>query len=361
MKIFQVITLAYLGGAQSVVINLIKEAVNEGHEVFVLSEQNGPMWDQIPDEVIKIRIKNLQRSINPLKDLSVMFSLYKAYKKHKPDVIHLHSSKIGLLGRLIFPSEKIIYTVHGFDSIRIAFKKFLPLERLLQSRTKHIVGVSNYDLEMMTKERISKNTSVIYNGLVDWANVEPSSTNKVLVQCIKKLCELKEDGFFIVLATARLSPQKRFETFRSVAKEFEMEKIKFVWVGNQYLPEDLPQNLICLGNVPNAYILLKYIDLFMLPSNYEGLPMSIIEALAYGRPVVASNVGGIGEILNASNGFAVSNNVADFVSRIEYYKNNVIEYAKASIAARKCYEDHFTIDKMYGKYLTLYNNIFYGN
>lgn len=359
MKIFQVITLADLGGAQSVVINLVKEAINEGHEVFVLSEESGPMWDEIPDTVNKIRIKNLHRAINPFKDLSVMFSLYKAYKKHMPDIIHLHSSKIGLLGRLIFPSEKIIYTVHGFDSIRIAFKKFLPLERFLQSRAKHIVGVSNYDLEMMTKERISKNTSVVYNGLVDWVNVEPSSTNKVLFQGIEKLCQLKKDGFFIVLATARLSPQKRFETFRSVAKEFEKEKVIFVWVGNQYLPEDLPQNLICLGNVPNAYFILKYIDLFMLPSNYEGLPMSIIEALAYGKPVVASNVGGISEILNGRNGFAVNNNVEDFVCKIDYYKKNILEYENASIEARNSYEDYFTIDKMYKKYLSLYNNIFY--
>jgi len=357
MKIFQVITLAYLGGAQSVVINLVKEAVNEGHEVFVLSEEDGPMWDQIPEEAIKIKIKNLQRSIHPLKDLSVMFSLYKTYTKYKPDVIHLHSSKIGLLGRLVFPSKKIIYTVHGFDSIRIAFKKFLPLERLLQSRTRHIVGVSNYDLQMMSQEGISKNTSVVYNGLVDCTNFKPSPTNEILTESVDKLCKLKEDGFFIILAIARLSPQKRFETFQSVAKEFEKEKVKFVWVGNQYQPENLPQNLICLGNVPTAYFLLKYIDLFMLPSNYEGLPMSIIEALAYGKPVVASNVGGIGEILNGKNGFAVSNDTNEFVSKIQFYINNALEYQNASADARKSYVNHFTLDKMYRKYSVLYNTI----
>lgn len=357
MRIFQVITLAYLGGAQSVVINLVKEAVNEGHEVFVLSEEEGPMWEQIPEGAIKIKIKNLQRSIDPFKDLSVIFSLHKVYKKYKPDVIHLHSSKIGLLGRLAFPSKKIIYTVHGFDSIRIAFKKFLPLERLLQSRTRHIVGVSNYDLQMMSQERIFKNTCVVYNGLVDWTNFEPSSTNEILNQGIEKLQKFKEEGFFIILATARLSPQKRFETFESVAKEFEKEKVKFVWVGNQYQPENLPENLVCFGNVPTAYFLLKYIDLFMLPSNYEGLPMSIIEALAYGKPVVASNVGGIGEILNEKNGFAVNNDINEFISKIEFYRSNILEYQNASTAARKSYEDHFTLDKMYKKYLALYNTI----
>ncbi|OCB70569.1 hypothetical protein B0A79_00605 [Flavobacterium piscis] len=357
MKIFQVVTLAYLGGAQSVVINLVTEAIKDGHQVFVLSEQNGPMWDQIPESAIKIKIKNLQRSINLFKDLSVMFSLYKLYRKHKPDVIHLHSSKIGLLGRLIFPSKKIVYTVHGFDSIRIAFKKFLPLERLLQYRTRHIVGVSNYDLEMMSKERIFKNTSVIYNGLLDWTNFEPSSTNEILNQSIDELRRLKEEDFFIILATARLTPQKRFETFQSVAEEFVNEKVKFVWVGNQYQPKDLPENLICLGNIPTACYLLKYIDLFMLPSNYEGLPMSIIEALAYGKPVIASNVGGIGEILNEKNGFALNNNVSDFVNKIKFYRDSASEYERASIAARKSYEDQFTLDKMYRKYLSLYNTI----
>lgn len=359
MKIFQVITLAELGGAQSVVINLVKEAVKDGHEVFVLSEHNGPMWDEFPEGIVKIKIKNLHRKINFLKELSVIFSLNKAYNKYKPDIIHLHSSKIGLLGRLIFPSEKIIYTVHGFDSIRTAFKKFLPLERLLQKRTKHIVGVSKYDLEIMNEERIVKNTSVVYNGLVDAINAEPSTTNEMLLQSIQQLHDLKKEGFFIVLAIARLSPQKRFETFRSVAKAFEKTNVKLVWVGNQYLPDDLPQNLICLGNIPNAHFLLKYIDLFMLPSNYEGLPMSIIEALAYGKPVIASNVGGISEILNGSNGFAVNNTVEAFVDKIEYFKNDLIEYQKACKMARNSYEDHFTVDKMYRKYLTLYKSIFY--
>jgi hypothetical protein len=169
MKILQAITLADLGGAQSVLINLCTCLINDGHEVIVVSELEGQMWDILPDDIKKIKIKNLQRSIHPLKDLRVILQLRKIYKQYNPDVIHLHSSKMGLLGRLAFPKSKIIYTVHGFDSIRVAYRKFLFFEKLLSRRTKYIIGVSQYDYNNFISEKLSKNNiSYIYNGIIDY-------------------------------------------------------------------------------------------------------------------------------------------------------------------------------------------------
>jgi hypothetical protein len=170
MKILQAITLADLGGAQSVLINLCDCLINDGHEVFIVSEPEGPMWDILPDKVNKIKINSLQRSVHPRKDLEVILQLRKIYRQYKPDVIHLHSSKMGLLGRLAFPKSKIVYTVHGFDSIRVAYRKFLFIEKLLSNRAKYIVGVSRYDYNNFISEKLSEsNISYIYNGVTDYS------------------------------------------------------------------------------------------------------------------------------------------------------------------------------------------------
>jgi hypothetical protein len=170
MKVLQVITLADLGGAQSVLINLSECLINDGHEVIVVSESEGPMWDILPDAIKKIKIKSLQRSIDFWKDLKVVIQLRKIYRQYRPDVIHLHSSKIGLLGRLAFPKSKVVYTVHGFDSIRIAYRKFLLIEKLLSNQAKYIVGVSQYDYNNFISEKLKKdNISYIYNGVTDYS------------------------------------------------------------------------------------------------------------------------------------------------------------------------------------------------
>jgi glycosyltransferase involved in cell wall biosynthesis len=170
MRILQAITLADLGGAQSVLINLSKRLIDDGHEVFIVSEAEGPMWDMLPEKVSKIKIKSLQRSIHLQKDLKVILQLRKIYRQYNPDVVHLHSSKMGLLGRLAFPKSKIVYTVHGFDSIRVAYRKFLFIEKLLSNRAMYIIGVSRYDYNNFMTEKLGEsNISYIYNGVTDYS------------------------------------------------------------------------------------------------------------------------------------------------------------------------------------------------
>lgn len=353
MKIFHVITLADLGGAQSVVLNLVNRLVLDGHEVFVLSELQGPMWDLLDKRVGQIRIKSLQRAISPIKEVKVMAALKKAHRLHKPDVIHLHSSKIGALGRLVFPSSKIVYTVHGFDSIRVAFRKFLPVEKFCQNKCAQIVGVSKYDVEGMKAEGITQNVSCIYNAISDFTRTEIKDQRPDITDFLTKN---KTVGAKIILCIARLSAPKRFDLFCEVAQAFSYDpRFKFVWIGNREVVKDAPENVFCMGEAPDAHQYLKYADVFMLPSNYEGLPMSILEALCYGVPVVASAVGGITEILDGENGFAVQNIKEDFLDAIHQTVNNDEKYLKFSKNARLTYEKSFDIQEMYKKYMNLYS------
>jgi glycosyltransferase involved in cell wall biosynthesis len=165
MKIFQIVTLSELGGAQSVVANL-SNALSKEHEVIVIAgEGDGKMFQLLGENIKTIKLESLRRKISPINELLTIIAFSKLYLKYKPDIIHLHSSKVGILGRLVFPKSKIIYTVHGFDSIRLAYRKFLPIERLLQRRCRAIVAVSHYDEKNLKMERITCNVKCIYNGI----------------------------------------------------------------------------------------------------------------------------------------------------------------------------------------------------
>ncbi|WP_149242257.1 glycosyltransferase [Dyadobacter sp. 32] len=351
MKIFHVITLADLGGAQSVVINLAQESIKDGHQVFVVSEQDGPMWDVLDERIVKIRIPELQRAISPKKEIIVLQKLKQLYRQFKPDLVHLHSSKIGILGRLAFPSKKVLYTVHGFDSIRLAYKIFLPLEKLLKNWVKFIVAVSHYDLRNLNAEGIDGNTVVIHNGIADWPNLQRVGDPDPTYLSLKKI----KESCFVLLSIARLSKPKRFDLFCELAESCKHKRnIKFVWIGNSYTPSDLPPNVICFGELKNAHTYLPLCDVFLLVSDYEGMPMSILESLAYGKPVVASNVGGIGEALDGSNGFAIENTVSAFKEKVLAFEDGTLPYQTFSKAARKSFEEQFTSDVMYQQYKALY-------
>lgn len=112
-----------------------------------------------------------------------------------------------------------------------------------------------------------------------------------------------------------------------------------------------------MGQISLAYQLLKFADVFVLLSNYEGLPMSIIEAMSFGKPVVASNVGGIAELLDGTNGYAVNNDAGEVSEKIEFILENPLQYTSLSQSARETYLEKFTVGHMLTGYDKIYNEI----
>ena len=345
MKILQVITQSELGGAQTVVVQLANNLSKEHDVVLVAGQGDGKMWDMVNDKVVRESCPHLQRSISLKNDFLAAIELRRLYKKYNPDIIHLHSSKAGTLGRIVFPSKKIVYTVHGFDSIRLAFRKFLPIEKCLQYFCKAVVGVSKYDEMNLISEGIKNNVSTVYNGIYvpNCSNISDR--------------EVFNEGKKIILAIARVFPQKKTDLFIDVARL--LPQYNFVWIGNQREVTEfgeLPENCHFLGNIPNAGAFCSKADLLMLPSNYEGLPMVILEAMSFGKPVVASNVGGISEIVrNDINGYAIENNAQLFAEKIQYILENKGVYSKFSQNAFDLFCDKLTVDKMVQGYLDIYN------
>ncbi len=351
MKILQIITLSDLGGAQSVVIELSNAFVKEGHEVLVMSQPNGPMWNLLDNAVKKIPCNFFWRDISLLNDLKAYFFIKKTIKQLKPDVIHLHSSKIGALGRLAtYPlfTKKVVYTIHGFDSVLIAYKKFLPVEKMLKNLCGKIVAVSNYEYENIIKYKI-KNTVAIYNAVSDKNNT--SLLDPKIVNSITAIQKNRK----IIMCVARDARPKRIDLFRELAEK--MTQHCFIWIGNRDEIENKPENLYCLGEINNAGVYFSLADISVLFTDHEAFGLVIIEAFSCSIPVLASNVGGIPELLDESCGYALPNETDQFAKKIEEIFSDAKQYEYMKKSARKKYEDFFTIEKMVKSYANTYNSL----
>lgn len=349
MRIFQVITASEYGGAQTIVADLIK-CFSKEHEVFVLYGGEGEAWSKLGDNFTRIRLNKHRKSIS-LADLITLVKLFYYRFKYRPDVVHLHSSKMGTLGRIAFRKSSIVYTMHGFDSVRKAFPKFMCIEKALGSRVAKFIGICKYDIRCMTEAGIKNDFTLIYNGVEDNSKEIPVAGDELT----NELDRIKSKYSKIVMCIARISHQKRFDLFIEIAKM--MSQYAFVWIGNKDLMPDLPDNVYCLGESHAAYVYLKYANVFILPTNYEGLPISLLEAISFGKPIVASNVCGIPEIVDGCNGFVVENTVEDFVEKIDCILQDEVKEQKMGEAARKTYLEKFTICQMTNAYKAILEKV----
>jgi len=357
MKILHIITNTELGGAQTVCISLANMASDEGNTVAVASMEGGYLWDNLSPSVTRFDIKHMVKPISCVSDIKCYFELKRLINEFSPDIIHLHSSKAAVLGRLAGKKYKrnIVYTVHGFDSIRLQHRFFLPLEKLLQKLCGAVVAVSEYDKKSLLREGITHNVKIIHNGI---------ELKNINIECPFN----REDYKKTVMTIARISLQKRFQSFLSVASDPSMKDYLFVWVGGsaeksmdeikkEYF---IPSNVLLLGDYPNASSLLPYCDLFVLFSNYEGLPMTILEAMANKKAIVASNVGGIPELVDKTNGVLV-NSDNEAVTAVDRLLNEPELIERMGQASLKKYRDFFTMENMWEKYRSLYYELSYAD
>lgn len=372
MRILHVVTNADLGGAPRVVTELANRAVRDGHICAAASVPAGPFWAHLDPRVERMPLRHLRRELHPVQDPSAVLELVRLFRRWKPDIVHLHSSKASVLGRFAallanFPAIRripTVYTIHGFDTILKTHRKFLPLERIMARITSAIVPVSAYDRRNLEEAGIHGNVRLIHNGASDRFGMtpDPAVTERIGVA--------RAEGATIVLSIARLEAPKRFDLFLEVARAFagtgagqpadSAAKVAFFWIGNvQSIDQtSLPPNVEVLGEVPEAGNCINLCDVFLLLSDYEGLPMSILEALSCGKPIVASDVGGIGEAVGVAGGTEAGILVPNERSAASMATARLVGdpdlRARLGASARRRYEQGFSADSMWQAYLRLY-------
>jgi len=269
-----------------------------------------------------IRCPSLVRRINIIKDLKAFFDIWRIIKKNKPIIVHTHTSKAGLLGRLAAKLARIpiiIHTPHGhvFFGYFGPFKTkiFIILEKLASRITDKIVALTNREKEDYLSFGImdEDKSVVIYSG------IELNKYKDLLLnekQNLKKELGIPENSL-IVGTAGRLVPVKGTEFLIEAAKYIisKYPDTFFIFTGDGPLEQDLKrkalemdisENIILLGWRDDAAKIISIYDVFVLPSLNEGMGRVLVEAMALGKPIVASNVGGIPDlVIHGKNGFLV--------------------------------------------------------
>lgn len=364
LKIVQIITkMDVIGGAQSHVRDLSISLQEKGHDVTVISGENGNIYDELSKYSIRyIQSEKLQRKISIFKDIQSFIEIRKILKEVQPDLVATHSSKAGIIGRLASWSLKIptVFTAHGWSFTEGVSKKkrmlFKLVERFVARMTDGIINVSYYDHNLATINRIApkEKLHVIQNGVHDYIGK-------------KTLPKRLQSSIQITMVARFQRPKQQIDAITALAK-LQSERCKLVFAGDgpllsaakQYAKEQkVDQQIVFLGDHQNIEGLLRQTDIFLLLSDWEGFPLSILEAMRQGLPIIASNVGGVKEsVYNGQNGYLVEkNNHDDIIQALKKLIENEELKLQMGKESRKLFEEYFTFEEMLNKTEAYYQKI----
>jgi glycosyltransferase involved in cell wall biosynthesis len=316
----------------------------------------------------------LLRRINPFYDVLALFSLYRSLAKERPTIVHTHTSKAGLLARLAAKGAGvpiIVHTPHGhvFFGYFGAFKTkiFILLERLASHITDKIVALTQREKEDYLLFKITDEEKlVVINSGIDLEKFKQPPFP--LKRNFKKELGIPENAL-IVGTVGRLVPVKGPEFLIEAARRIisKYPNIFFVFMGDGYLRRDLErktsemgirENVIFLGWRNDAPKIISLFDIFVLPSLNEGMGRVLVEAMALGKPIVASNIGGIPDlVIHGKNGFLVPPKNSEELARyIRILLEDRERREKMGLAGKESVSN-FSKEKMVEKIAELYEKL----
>jgi glycosyltransferase involved in cell wall biosynthesis len=313
INLLYVITKLELGGAQKQLLSLINSLDKKKYNLFLFTAKDGlliPEASAIRGLTLK-RSRFLERLINPLKDVLALFEIYFFIKKNRIQIVHTHSSKAGILGRLAAKLAKtpiIIHTVHGwsFNEYQAGAINYLCifLEKFCASFTSRIIVVSNFDKEKGLKNLVGRNQQY---AIIRYGINSGEFRAEGRRQAARDSLGLNATDL-VVGMVACFKPQKSPLDFIKIAGTIKADfpNLKFILVGDGALRKkvyalikklNLEGQVILAGWRKDIPLILSALDIFVLTSLWEGLPIVVLESMAAGVPVVATDTGGIREIV----------------------------------------------------------------
>lgn len=334
------------GGVLEYLYMFLKNFKDENYEnVLIVSQDYENKLDKFRNIVNDIYVINMTREIKLKQDIKTTLQVRKLLKKLKPDILYLHSSKAGAYGRiaLLFNRKtKILYNAHGWyfnaDMSQKKKKVIILIEKILALRANKIINISKSEYDSALKYKIApeRKMCVIENG-IDFTKFE--GCDKYREETRKKY-NIGDDEI-VIGVVGRLSEQKdpmtTIKAFNEVYKENKNVRLMYVGSGEledevmKYAKENNLQHLVTItGWVDNTERYISAFDIAILPSKWEGFGLALIEYMACKKPIVASKVGGMIDIIETkNNGFLVEiGNVKKFAEYILKYINNEDLYNK---------------------------------
>jgi len=349
MRILQIITrMDSIGGAQRHVVELCQAARDAGHEVHLAYGGGCALGDEEVEGIHLHCISSLRREISPVKDCAAIQELYRLMEKISPDLVATHSTKAGILGRLAAARAKVcnVHTVHGWSVSfsgnalkRIVYRQ---IESRVHRLADGIICVCEYDHRHALKMGFDKaKLIVIYNGRPDTrvnAERESDTGKPVRIVSIGRMAWPKQPeqllSFLVKCAQARLDmlgSGPREDEVKALAKKLGVD-----------------DRVVFHGHVDEVYPVLSRGDIFALVSDWEGFPMSTLEAMAAGLPAVVSHVGGAPEaVTEGVTGYTVPRGDEQALhARLTELVGDAGKRVRFGREARAFYERRFRLETM---------------
>lgn len=373
-KVLHIITRLTIGGVAAHLIQLSHFFNNDEFETYIMTgkidKDDLEMTEYNNYKIKPLYLKSMQRAINPFRDIIAIIQLINILRKIKPDVVHTHTTKAGLIGRIaafICKTPLIIHTFHGLN-FEGYFNSFfsnvsINLERLLSKITTYLIVLSpsqSKELNQLKIGSLSKNL-IIPLGFDFLVNQHLS---------LKERFSIPEE-YLIVANIGRLAPIKNHEAFIEIAKKVIRinPKICFLIIGDgerknelQFMIDNnnLQDNVKITGYIENILNYYHDIDIALLTSLNEGTPVAIIEALYFKKLIISSHVGGVVDLVEDSiNGFTYHlNDIDKAVNIIIDYSKNSSQFSSILDNAFDSYNKLFKLESMLKNIKQIYLQIY---
>jgi glycosyltransferase involved in cell wall biosynthesis len=360
MRVLHVIARLNVGGTARYITQLANELPKHGIETFVATGfvQGAEVEDESAQSIDLIRIKSMGRSIRPIKDHFARMQLDTIIAQVKPDIIHTHTFKAGYVVRMKKQPVPVIHTFHGHlldDPEFSGFKSkvIIEVERMLAKKSVKLVTVGRRVGEELLEQRIGNKDQYINipPGVVA-LNVTPKE------QALKNL-NLPDDGKPIVGWIARVTGVKNPMLALEVADT--MPDTHFVLAGGGDLLEKVkataPANVAVVGWA-KAEDVFGASDIILSTSENEGMPVALIEAQLAGKPVVATDVGSVSEVvLNHETGIVTNKNAGSIALALETLLLDKQKRTEMGTLAISRANALFSVDRMINAHIALYKSI----
>jgi len=317
MKVLQIMPEMGLAGAETMCESLCNELKAIGCDVILVSlyDYQSAITRRLQENNIKIYFLKKKHGL----DITIIFKLLSLFFKEKPQCVHTHRYVM----RYVIPAAFLsrvptrIHTVHN-----VAQKENTPIG----------IFVNRYFYRYFNVIPVALSNQVL-KTIVDVYGLSPTSIPVIfngidLKKCIRK-SDYSSDNCFTILHIGRFAEAKNhrliLNTFRKIVSRHPNTQLKLIGAGKllseiKSLAKELEiEDKVCfLGQIDNIYPILHDADIFILPSEYEGMPMTLIEAMGTGVPIIASNVGGIPDMLtNDVDALLIKPDINDLFSAIE--------------------------------------------
>lgn len=362
------------GGLKNLLMNKLIGLSERGYEVYAVS----PDGKYIPD-IINVGIQyhplEICRTISPISDIKSILKFYRYLKEEKFDIIHTHTAKAGVIGRVaayLAGVPIIIHTYHGLPFYegqeKITHTFYLIIERVMALISSHLLSQNKGDLEILLKYNFKNAKSITYEGSgVNISLIEKKINLDKIDELRNELCVegKKVIGFF-----ARMELIKGYEMFFSALQELSKRNFDYISLigGDGPLRDNLKslsrelgieERVKFLGWRDDIYNLIFLCDIVVSTSRKEGIPRTIMEAMTLKKPIIATNVNGTNEVVvNQITGFLIEwGDIENFADHIIKVLSDPLLAERLGQTGRSNIEQTLTEDKVIDRLDALYRKL----